>query len=152
VHAIHSRLRAGGNEDPDEPHACAEPLTHLLEHFTRPVAGRKDLGDPVRRDLGVALFGDLAQAVACDERDVRGSHRVGITSDLEARVLRDDLAQTVTFDVVPDPVQQSRGTDAVARAGRLAHDQDAAHEFRGLAGLAETEEVLRRLKRRWRHG
>src|SRR5207248_5350296 len=38
VRAVDPRMVPAGIEHPDEPDARVEPLTHLLQHLTRPVA------------------------------------------------------------------------------------------------------------------
>src|SRR5437016_8046301 len=149
IPSIHPSEASLGVDDPDEAHACFEPIADLGERFTWSVVGREDFDDEVRSERGKATGLRVRESLTADERYVRCAHGVRIGRELESRVAAHHLARFCPLHVLRQEECEVHGHAPVPVARWLADYEDPADELHTLVGNAGPEQLVGRHERRW---
>src|SRR5204862_1718619 len=121
-----------------------QPVPDLREDFTGTIMTREDLDYEIRSEFEEGARDGLRQALSTDERDIGSAHRVGIPCQRKPGIPDEHRSRAGQIGVGPEPRAEVGGDVAVLAAGRLMHDQPAAHQLRPLVRHVGVQQIFGR--------
>src|SRR2546427_2460949 len=141
---IHTRDPALWVDDPDESRTGIQPVPDLREDFTGTIMRGEDLDHEIRSEFEEGARDGLRQALCTDERDIGSAHRVGIPCQRKPGIPDEHRSRAGQIRVRPEPRAEVGGYVSALAAGRLMHDEPAAHELRPLLRHVGVQQLLGR--------
>src|SRR6266550_1665790 len=141
---IHTRDPALRIDDPDESRTGIQPVPDLREDFTGTIMRGEDLDHEIRSEFEEGARDGLRQALSTDERDIGSAHRVGIPCQRKPGIPDEHRSGAGQIGVRPQPRAEVGGYVPVLAAGRLMHDEPAAHQLRPFVRHAGVQQLLGR--------